>query len=336
MFRKEYFVLKLFSHQHWVLKVLAHFVLLIGLCVANGAQAYTGVTIVMATQTPANLEFVDNFRMELISAKNNSIRVKVVMLDSPEKLTVAENSELVIALGVKALEAASILKHTTPVLGVYTPLPVFNKLLDKSKRELGNFSAIVLDQPYWRQLALIKAVLPETKKVGVLFGPTSSQYLEVLREEADELGLSLMDENVSQEAELIPKLKKLLDSSDALLAIPDRLIYSRESAESILLTSYRHQKPMFGYSQSYVKAGALASVYSSTKQLAKQAAEIAIRAQAAPSQLPSPQVPKYYSVTLNSQVAHSLSIAITDEETVYKKMQANEAAEAIEIDEKKH
>ncbi len=290
----------------------------------------------MATQTPTNLEFVDNFRMELINAKNNSIRVKVVMLDSAEKLTVAENSELVIALGVKALDAASMLKHTTPVLGVYTPLPVFNQLLDKSKRELGNFSAIVLDQPYWRQLALIKAVLPATKKVGVLFGPASSQYLEVLRDEADELGLSLMDESVSQESDLIPKLKKLLDSSDALLAIPDRLIYSRESAESILLTSYRHQKPMFGYSQSYVKAGALASTYSSSKQLAKQAAEIAIRAQAAPNLLPSPQVPKYYSVVLNSQVAHSLNIAITDEDTIYKKMQANENAEAIEIDEKKH
>lgn len=325
-----------FSHQHRFLKYLAQAVLMLCLCMANLAHAYTGVTIVMATQTPANLEFVDDFRTELINTKNNSLRVKVVMLDASEKFTVAENSELVIALGVKALEATSMLKHTTPVLGVFTPLPVFNQVLEKSKRELGNFSAIVLDQPYWRQLALIKAVLPETKKVGVLLGPASSQYLEVLREEADELGLSLMDETVSQEADLIPKLKKLLDSSDALLAIPDRLIYSRESAESILLTSYRHQKPMFGYSQSYVKAGALASVYSSTKQLAKQAAEIAVRSQAAPSQLPAPQIPKYFSVTLNLQVAHSLNIAVTDEDAIYKKMQINEATEAMDNDEKKH
>jgi hypothetical protein len=41
-------------------------------------------------------------------------------------------------------------------------------------------------------------------------------------------------------------------------------------------------------------------------------------------------------VTLNQQVAHSLNIAITDEDAIYKKMQANENAEAIEIDEKKH
>lgn len=325
-----------FKQQHPFVKVLAQSVLMLSLCVANLAYAYTGVTIVMATQTPANLEFVDDFRTELINTKNNSLRVKVVMLDASEKLVVAENSELVIALGVKALEAAATLKHTTPVLGVYTPLPVFNQVLEKSRRELGNFSAIVLDQPYWRQLALIKAVLPETKKVGVLLGSASSQYLETLREEADALGLSLVDETVSQEAELIPKLKQLLDSSDVLLAIPDRLIYSRESAESILLTSYRHQKPMFGYSQSYVKAGALASVYSSTKQLAKQAAETAIRSQIAPSQLPAPQVPKYYFVTLNQQVAHSLNIAVTDEDAIYKKMQTIEVTEMMENEEKKH
>ena len=308
------------SDKNKFLKVLAQLVLIFSLSAIKFAYAYTGVTILMAAQTPANTEFVDNFRIDLANSKNNGLRVNVVVMQDSDKFEVAENSELVIALGVKALEAASLLKHTTPVLGVYTPLPVFNQILANSKRELGNFSAIVLDQPYWRQLALIKAVLPQTKKVGVLLGSASSQYLEILREEADELGLSLMDENVSNEVDLIPKLKKLLDNSDAMLAIPDRSIYSRETAESILLTSYRHQKPMFGYSQSYVKAGALASVYSNTKQLAKQAVEIAIKSQAASNQLPSPQIPKYFSVAVNLQVAHSLNIAISDEDAIYKKM----------------
>ena len=325
-----------FSDKNRLLKVLAQIVLIFSLSVVKFSYAYTGVTILMALQTPANTEFVDNFRIDLANSKNNGLRVNVVVMQESDKFEVAENSELVIALGVKALEAASRLKHTTPVLGVYTPLPVFNQILSNSKRELGNFSAIVLDQPYWRQLALIKTVLPETKKVGVLLGPASSQYLEVLRDEADQLGLTLMDENVSNEADLITKLKKLLDNSEAMLAIPDRSIYSRETAESILLTSYRHQKPMFGYSQSYVKAGALASVYSSTKQIAKQAAEIAIKSQAASNQLPSPQIPKYFSVAVNQQVAHSLNIAITDEDAIYKKMLAFETRDTIENEEKKH
>lgn len=321
--------------NNW-LKVLARFVLILSLSTIKFAYAYTGITILMSSQTPTNTEFVDNFKVNLAYSKNNGLKVNVIVMQESNKFEVAENSELVIALGVKALEAASMLKHTTPVLGIYAPLPVFNQLLASSKRELGNFSAIVLDQPFWRQLTLIKTVLPEAKKVGVLLGPASSQYLELLRDEADQLGLTLIDENVSNDADLIPELKKLLESSEAMLAIPDRSIYSRETAESILLTSYRHQKPMFGYSQSYVKAGALASVYSSAKQIARQAAEIAIKSQTASNQLPSPQIPKYFSVAVNLQVARSLNIAITDENAIYKKMLTLENSQTTENEEKKH
>ena len=290
----------------------------------------------MSAPSPANSEFIENFKNELASTKNANLRVNVIVLQETEKLTVAENSELVIALGVTALEAASRLKHTTPVLGVFTPLPAFNEVLAKSRRELGNFSAIVLDQPYWRQLSLIRAILPDAKKVGILFGSVSSQYIELIKEEGEQRAFSIVDESVTQEADLIPKLKILLESTDALLAIPDRLVYNRETAESILLTSYRHQKPMFGYSQSYVRAGALASVYSSSKQVAMQAAEIAVKSQLAPSLLPPPQVPEYFSISVNNQVAHSLNIPLMDEAMLCKKMLEAETQEVMEHEKAKH
>ena len=306
---------------------LAQFALMLCLCVPIIAKAYTGVTVVLSAPTRTNLEFVDNLKDELMTTKNNSLKVKVVVLKGNEKLVVAENSELVIALGVKALEEASKLKYSTPVLGVFTPMPAFNALLGKSRRELGNFSAIVLDQPYWRQISLIKTILPDSKKLGVLLGRTSAQYLEYLTEEAEEAGFSLDVESVDSASDIIPKLIKTLDTNDAILAIPDPLIYNRETAEPILLTTYRHQKPVFGYSQSYVRAGALAAVYSSNKQLAKQTAEIALAAQQAPSLLPPPQAPKYFSILVNRQVARSLNITLIDEEMIYNKMLQLESAE---------
>jgi ABC-type uncharacterized transport system substrate-binding protein len=310
--------------------------LMLGLIVPRLAQAYTGVTIVINAPTPVNLEFVEYFKNELVSTKNTNLRVNVVVLKETEKLVVAENSELVIALGVTVLEAASKLKHTTPVLGVFTSLPVFNEILVKSRRDLGNFSAIVLDQPYWRQLSLVRAILPDAKKVGILLGSASSQYIDDIKEEGEERAFSIMEENVYQETDLMPKLKKLLGTTDALLAIPDGLIYNRETAQSILFTSYQYQKPVFGYSQSYVRAGALASMYSSSKQFARQAAEIAVKSQLKPSLLPPPQMPKYFSITLNYQVAHSLNISLMDELTLYKKMLEAETIELMEHEEIKH
>jgi len=300
------------------------------------ARAYTGITVVLSASTPTNLEFVEDLKNELMATKNNSLKIKVVELKDNEKLVVAENSELVIALGVKALEEASKLKFTTPVLGVFTPMPTFNALLSKSKRDLGNFSAIVLDQPYWRQISLIKTILPETKKLGVLLGTTSVQYTDYLTEETEDVGMILGVESVMNASEVIPKLKKTLEANDVLLAIPDPQIYNRETAEPILLTSYRHQKPVFGYSQSYVRAGALAAVYSSTKQLAKQAAEIAIAAQQAPGLLPPPQAPKYFSILVNRQVARSLNIEMMDDEILYNKMLQLETIEQDEHEKVRH
>jgi putative tryptophan/tyrosine transport system substrate-binding protein len=304
---------------------LSYVALVLGVLGSDFVYAYTGVTIVMGAPTKVNLEFVDEFKQELISAKYQNLRVKVIDLEAAEKLVVAENSELVIALGVKALGASSKLSYSTPVLGVFTPLPTYNNLLASSRRVLGNFSAIVLDQPNARRLLLIKTILPNLKSVGALLGPTSMQDVDNLKEMGEKIDLNINQENVYQESELIPKLSTLLESSDALIALPDPFVYSRETAQSILLTSYRHQKPVFGYSLSYVQAGALAAVYTNTKQLAKQAAEIAIQSQQAIGGLPPPQAPKYFSVVLNRQVGRSLKIQLTDEETIHKKMLETEA-----------
>jgi ABC-type uncharacterized transport system substrate-binding protein len=315
---------------------LARFFLALGLLTPFLANAYTGITIVLSAQTQANQDFIDAFKAELAVAKNTSLRIKVIELKETEKLVVAENSELVIALGVKALEASAKLKYTTPVLGIFTPMPAFNNILVKGKRDLGNFSAIVLDQPFSRQMFLIQNILPASKKIGVLLGPTSSQFSDEIKEEGEESGFSVMEANVYREADLIPKLKEALETADALLAVPDPMIYSRETAQPILLTSYRHQKPIFGYSQSYVRAGALAAVYSTSKQMAKQAAEIALSAQQAPSLLPPPQAPKYFSIMLNYQVARSLNITLKSDEEIYQKVLAADEVEAKEHEEFRH
>ena len=307
------------------IKLVASLALVLGLLVPNFARAYTGITIVMSAPTDSNLEFVGAFKAELISLKNTNLRVKVIDLSEVEKLVVAENSELVIALGVKAMSASSKLKVTTPVLGVFTPLPTFNSQLVNSKRELGNFSAIVLDQPYSRRFSLIKTVMPYIKNLGLLIGPSSVLEMENIRETGEDAQFNILQQSIQKEADLIPQLTTLLEISDALMAIPDALVYTRETVQPILLTSYRYQKPVFGFSQTYVKAGALAAVYSTSKQMAKQAAEIAIKSQQTPGVLPPPQAPKYFSVAVNYQVARSLNIQISDENSIHKKMLALES-----------
>lgn len=162
--------------------------------------------------------------------------------------------------------------------------------------------------------------MPEARKVGILVGPVSLKYTEYLKEQGEKEGHIINIELVTQESELIPQLNKALENNDVLLAIPDALIYNRETTQPIVLTTYRYQKPIFAYSLSYVKADALAAVYSSAKQLAKQAAEITIKAEQLDNLLPPPQAPKYFSITVNYKVARSLNLPLLDEDAIDKKM----------------
>ena len=303
----------------FLVKVTIYFALAFGLSTPFTSHAYSGITIVLSANTSAYQEFVGHFKQELINSKHIDLRVKVIDLQESDNLVVPDNSELVIALGVKALEAAGKLKQSTLVIGVFTPLPTFDNLKALNNRDLGNFSAIVLDQPYSRQILLIKFVLPEAKVLGLLTGFTSEKHCELIKQIGELKNLNILDEQLFNETDLIPKLRMILSKTEALMAIPDPLVYTPETAQAILLTSYRYNKPVFGYTKSYVQAGALAGFYSNTQQLAKQAAEIAVDSQAAPRSLPAPQTPKYFSIAVNYQVAKSLNITVMDENLLPKK-----------------
>jgi len=109
--------------------LIATLAILMAVLLPSPAYAYTGVTIVMSAASTTNLTFIKSFKKALTSGNTQALKVTVINLSEVDQLTVAENSELVVALGVKALAESSKLKYSTPVLGVFTPLPTFNRLV---------------------------------------------------------------------------------------------------------------------------------------------------------------------------------------------------------------
>jgi len=290
------------------------------------AHGYTGVTVVMQEQTDVNKIFVAELRDLLSRQHGNTLRVSEQVLKPRTKLVVAENSELVIAIGEQAFETAAKLSYTTPVLGVQVSLPTLESVQRKSRRNASNISAITLYQPNTRILALVENVLPQAKRLGMLVGQNTVFEAEQLKLSAQKRKLHVEFSQVNFQADLMSKLETVLQNTDALLAYPDAEIFNRETAQPIFLTSYRNKKPVLVCTQSIVKAGALAAVFSDSKHLAKQAAEIAMHSQSASALLPSPQTPKYFSVSVNKQVARLLNIKVVDEALLYKMILAVETA----------
>ena len=133
--------------------------------------------------------------------------------------------------------------------------------------------------------------------------------------------IQLVVEKIDSSDEMLPALQRVLSDCDVLLALPDSLVFNKNNAQSILLTSYHYHDPVIGYSQAYVKAGALFAAYSMPTQIGRQAGEIIQHLLSAkPGTLPSPQYPKYFSVSVNYQVARSLGIRMEDELVLVEKL----------------
>lgn len=297
-------------------------VVLAGLSFHCRAWSQDTVTVVLSEDRGVYEEFASQLGNALGKASGGKTFVRVVTLNNlkDEPATRTGQNQVLVAVGTPAMAAMARKPAAVPVLNVLVPRASFRSLTRTAGRAQDNklFSAVFFDQPWARQLALIQHAVPG-RRVGILLGKDSAELGGSLQAAAREANMVVNIEMVLDEADLLPALKRLLPNSDALLAVPDATIYNRANIATILLTSYRAKVPLFGFSPSYVKAGALAAVYSQPGQIAQQVAEI-IQKLPASGGLPAPQSPRYFSIAVNSQVRLSLELNLDDEAQLLQKL----------------
>ncbi|MBI5891383.1 MAG: hypothetical protein HZB47_12020 [Nitrosomonadales bacterium] len=217
-------------------------------------------------------------------------------------------ADLYIAVGMKA--ATQLAAKDIPTLNVFVPKSGYDKLQREAAARNTPRSAIYLDQPLERQVALLQAALPGARHVGVLY-TSAPPELQGLRRLLADRSMQLHERGIDQALPLNDALEDLLGESDVLFVLPDTDIYNAGTIRNILLTSYRKQIPLVGISQAYVKAGALCAVFSTPEQVAAQAYAM-IERYAASGKLPAAQYPDDFEVSVNIQVARSLDLRIRD------------------------
>jgi putative ABC transport system substrate-binding protein len=112
-----------------------------------------------------------------------------------------------------------------------------------------------------------------------------------------------------------------------LLALPDSSIYNSKTVKNILLTSYRQRKPIIAFSNNFVNAGALASINSSTEQIADSASKLI--EQFFDSDMTferSTNYPDEFDISINRQVFWALDLIIPDINKIKPSLQNNAGA----------
>lgn len=236
----------------------------------------------------------------------------------------ALNAKLVVVVGVRAAESVANIAGQAPVLAVLVPKDWYRKT--GRQRLAGNehrpVSAIYLDQPYERQAQLIHLAFPDVKRVGVLVSAAQVAVTEDIGIALRAQGLTMIAEVLEPGQKLIEPLEKVFSMSDLMLAEPDPEVFNRNTAQSVFLTSYRYRDPVVGYSYSLARAGALLALYSSPAQIGRQAAEWILKQMETPSShLPDPAHPRYFSVSVNRQVARSLGFELAPEAELERRLE---------------
>jgi putative ABC transport system substrate-binding protein len=145
-------------------------------------------------------------------------------------------------------------------------------------RKSKNATGVVLDFSVVTQFEWMHKIVPEIKIIGVLYNPKENQTkIDAAVQAAKKEGLILLPKEVETPRALPDALESLARSVDLLWGINDQLVLSPQTAEAILLFSFRSGVPFAGLSSSWVRAGALYALDRDYKDLGAQCGELAIK-----------------------------------------------------------
>lgn len=181
-----------------------------------------------------------------------------------------------------------------------------------------HWASVMLDQPL--QTLLDSAVdIVEGRYRNKLVIAVSEEN-PAMRSQIDQLTIpeSVELEVLVIEAEAEPAkiIDQALFNAGALIALRDPRIWSGETAKWMLYQSYKYNVPVVGYSKSFLKAGALVSVYASLKDIAELTAQQIIGWQNNQGRLTQEGIlyPRL-SIDYNKNIARALNISLPESMT---------------------
>lgn len=216
---------------------------------------------------------------------------------------------VVLAIGQRAIQA---------VIGSQPQLPVVYCMVPGGAAPTARtVTGVRLEVQPEQQLALLRRVHPDVKRIGVLYDPRSfGSFVAEASKAAGAAGISLVLRPVGDGMAVRTLLGQLIDSVDALWLLPDPGLITADMFNFLLVYTLEHKVALFGFFDSLTRAGALASVSPDYPQIGKLAARLAAEIAAKPAESRLPLPPVQWSpgtLSINANTAQQLGIELSSE-----------------------
>ena len=192
--------------------------------------------------------------------------------------------------------------------------PVAAKLAVSETEAMDGVTGISDALPVKAQLELIRALLPDAKKIGIIYTtsePNSVSTIETYKALAGDYGFEIVERGIGNQSEVAQATDIVLKDADCISNLTDNTVVAALSV--VLEKANAAKKPVFGSEEEQVANGCAASAGLDYFKLGVQAGEMAARVLSGEkiSNIPY-ETMKESTITLNKKVCSDFSITIPD------------------------
>lgn len=184
----------------------------------------------------------------------------------------ARSKDLILAVSTPSAQAAYNATKEKPILITAVTDPASAGLV------ADNISGTSDASPIDKQVELIKKLLPEAKKIGIIYNTSEQNSLVILDQlkiEAEKQNLEIVEAGITSVNEIALALDSILSRVDVLYTPTDNLVVS---ATPLVLKKATDKKiPIVGSIEEQVVGGALATATIDYEQLGYQTGQMAVR-----------------------------------------------------------
>ena len=230
------------------------------------------------------------------------------------KLAADSDIDLVLAVATPSAQAAAQAITNVPVLFSAVTDPVDAKLVASNEAPGANVTGTSDMNPVDEQLQLLKDLVPDAKKVGIVYSSgeaNSAVQVKMAKEAAKGLGLTIEEAAVSASSEVQQAASSL--DVDAYYVPTDNAVVS--ALEGLLQVAQKNKGPVISADGESVKRGATATYGINYEKLGEQTAAMAVKllkGEAEPATMPVETISEV-DLYLNEDAAKKAGIEFTDE-----------------------
>jgi putative tryptophan/tyrosine transport system substrate-binding protein len=225
---------------------------------------------------------------------------------------VGEGPNVIVAISTPSAQSAAQAAKQTPVVFSAVTDPINAKLVSQLEKPGGMITGVRDFAPVDKHLQLIAQLLPQAKRVGVIYNAGESNSVSIvnfLKQSAPALKMTIVEATVSNTAEVGTAAKSLVGRADVIYVPTDNTIVS--ALNSVLQVGIQNKLPVFAGDNESVEKGAIASLGFNYRDIGKQTGKIVVRILngEAPGSI-AVESPSKVELVVNPQAAQQMGVTI--------------------------